>query len=152
MKLAEALQERADLNRKVDQLRNRLSNNCTVQEGENPAEDPAALLVELDASIERRQWLFSHINKTNCQTVLQDGKTLTDVIAEKDALNMSLRTYRVLIGDASSTARRATRTEIKILPTVNVAQLQKKADDIAKRLRLLDNTLQSTNWTVDLIE
>ena len=34
MKLAEALQERADLNRKISQLEERISNNVTVQEGE----------------------------------------------------------------------------------------------------------------------
>ena len=36
MKLAEALQERADLNRLIQQLRQRLSNNAAVQEGEVP--------------------------------------------------------------------------------------------------------------------
>ena len=44
MKLAEALQERADLNRRIEQLRYRLGNNALMQEGEKPAEDPAALL------------------------------------------------------------------------------------------------------------
>ena len=39
MKLAEALQERADLNRKIDELRARLQNQALVQEGEKPAED-----------------------------------------------------------------------------------------------------------------
>ena len=43
MKLAEALQERADLNRAIQQLENRLSNNALVQEGERPAEDPQEL-------------------------------------------------------------------------------------------------------------
>ena len=33
MKLAEALQERADLNSKINELRCRLGNNATVQEG-----------------------------------------------------------------------------------------------------------------------
>ena len=44
MKLAEALQERADLNRQIEQLRSRLSHNAIVQEGEGPAEDPGDLL------------------------------------------------------------------------------------------------------------
>ena len=48
MKLAEALQERADLNRKIEELRRRLGSNVLTQEGEPPAEDPAALLAELD--------------------------------------------------------------------------------------------------------
>ena len=41
MKLAEALQERADLNRKIEELRRRLANVILVQEGEEPAEEPA---------------------------------------------------------------------------------------------------------------
>ena len=43
MKLAEALQERADLRRKIDMLADRLANNSLVQEGDVPAEDPAGL-------------------------------------------------------------------------------------------------------------
>ena len=46
MKLAEALQLRGDLQKRLEQLTSRLYNNATVQEGEAPAEDPAALLEE----------------------------------------------------------------------------------------------------------
>ena len=53
MKLAEALQERADLNRKIEQLQDRLSNNVLVQEGEQTAEDPEKLKDELDSAILR---------------------------------------------------------------------------------------------------
>lgn len=48
MKLAEALQERADLNRKISSLRGRLENVVLVQEGEEPVENPRELLGELD--------------------------------------------------------------------------------------------------------
>ena len=44
MKLAEALQERADLNRRIEQLRARIQTNALVQEGEKPAEDPQKLI------------------------------------------------------------------------------------------------------------
>lgn len=43
MKLAEALQERADLNRNLEQLNVRLLNNVLVQEWEKPAEEPKKL-------------------------------------------------------------------------------------------------------------
>ena len=43
-------------------------------------------------------------------------------------------------------------SEIKMIATVNVSELQKTADIISKEIRTLDNLLQSTNWTVDLIE
>ena len=57
MKLAEALQERADLNKKIEELRNRLDSCILVQEGEEPAEDPAALLLELDEAAARLEAL-----------------------------------------------------------------------------------------------
>ena len=34
MKLAEALQERADLNKKIEQLRSRITSNALMQEGQ----------------------------------------------------------------------------------------------------------------------
>ena len=65
MKLAEALQERADLNRKIEQLKSRLNNNVLVQEGEQTAESPEQLKQELDSSLERLTYLMAQINKTN---------------------------------------------------------------------------------------
>ena len=44
MKLAEALQERADLNKKIEQLRSRITSNALMQEGVLPVEDPEQLL------------------------------------------------------------------------------------------------------------
>ena len=139
MKLAEALQERADLNRRIEQLRNRLENSALVQEGERPAEAPEVLLEEL----------MVRINLTNSRTMV-DGLTLTELIAKKDCLSLKISVYRDLLQQAGQTTRRATRSEIKILSTVDVAQLQKDTDRMAQRLRLLDNKLQQTNWSTEL--
>ena len=79
MKLAEALQERADLNRKIEELRRRLGNCVLVQEGEEPAEDPAALLRELDGAVARLAVLMAAINLTNSKTKV-NGETLTELI------------------------------------------------------------------------
>lgn len=151
MKLAEALQERADLNRRIEQLKSRLNSNALVQEGEKPAEEPEQLLRELDGCVERLEELMAKINRTNCETVVE-GKTLTELIARKDALLIRLSAYRDLVSTASQTARRATRSEIKIFSTINVQDKQRMVDEMAKELRLLDNKLQATNWTVDLNE
>ena len=43
MKLAVALQERADLNIKIGDLKARINRNVLVQEGEKPTEDPKDL-------------------------------------------------------------------------------------------------------------
>ncbi|MEI3515719.1 MAG: DIP1984 family protein [Angelakisella sp.] len=151
MKLAEALQERADLNRRIEQLRYRLNNNVLVQEGEKPLEDPAALLEELESSFTRLEWLIARINLTNC-AVKVEGRSLTELIARRDVLSLRAEAYRRLVEEASQNTHRATRTEIKILSAVDVPALQRQADDASRELRLLDNTLQATNWTADLME
>ena len=149
MKLAEALQERADLNRQIEQLKFRLANNAITQEGEAPAEDPAELLERLDRSVARLEELMAAINLANCRTVV-DGMTLTQLIARKDCLRLKIEAYRELAEAASQTAHRATRSEIRILSAVDVKAIQADVDAMAKELRLLDNKLQQTNWTTDL--
>ena len=108
MKLAEALQERADINSRLAELYPRLSNNAIVQEGEKPAEDPQSLIDEIESCTARLAELIARINLTNC-SIRVDGKTLTEMIAEKDALNAKINLYRNLIGAASNVAHRATR-------------------------------------------
>ena len=149
MKLAEALQERADLNRKIEQLRQRLLDNALVQDGENTAEDPNELLKELNSSLQRLKELISLINLKNSATVI-DGKTLTELIAEKDVLTLKIAAYKDLVHQASQTVRRARNTEIRILSSVNVKKLQKELDHDAAALRKLDNKIQETNWTTEI--
>ncbi|MBQ4578568.1 MAG: DIP1984 family protein [Clostridia bacterium] len=149
MKLAEALQERADLNRSIQQLESRLSANAIVQEGESPAEDPRDLLAQLNRSIDRLEELTAAINHRNSVT-LHEGESLTRMIARRDALTMRLRILREFANQASMTARRARGTEIKIVSTVNVKSLQKELDNLSRELRLLDNTIQSLNWSTNL--
>jgi hypothetical protein len=151
MKLAEALQERADLNKKIEQLKSRLEANATVQEGELPAEDPNELLSELNSSIARLELLIAKINMVNCHTSA-NGKTLTELLAEKDCLSLNINTLQNLRNSASRLAQRATRSEIKILSTIDVKKLQSEIDKLSKRLRIVDNSIQEANWstTIDL--
>ena len=151
MKLAEALQERADLMTNIEQIKRRLINNVLVQEGEVPAEDPADLKRELDGSLTRLAKLVAAINKTNCLT-LSEGVSLTALIAEKDALSTKIAAYKDVAYSASQAAHRASRTEIKILATVDVKKLQAEIDAMSKELRLLNNRLQECNWSTQLIE
>ena len=81
MKLASALTERADLQKRIAELSTRLNNNAKVQEGENPSEDPKELLNELNKDFARLEELIARINKTNNETKSGD-LTLTDLIAK----------------------------------------------------------------------
>ncbi len=151
MKLAEALQERADLNKRIEQLRFRLNRNVLVQEGETPAEDPNALKLELDECIKRLEYLIGRINYTNCNTLIEDTN-LTQLIARKDVGYLQLSIYRDMASNASYISDRARASEIKIKSTISVKDLQKNIDALAADLRKLENKIQEKNGTGDLIE
>ncbi len=150
MKLALALSERADIQRRISELGTRLNNNAKVQEGDVPAEDPAALLEELDSNFVRLQELITRINHTNNET-RQGERTLTSLIAERDCLKQRISILRSFLNESSLKVARYSKTEIKISSTVDVKELQKEVDRLSKRLRETDELIQSLNWTTDLI-
>ncbi len=149
MRLAEALQERADLVRRIEELKRRIANNVLVQEGEKPAEDPAELLKELDSCMQRMEELIASINITNARTRVK-GTTLTEMIARKDVLQLKISAYRDAVYQASLSTSRARGTEIKVKPLLRAAELQKQIDLMSKELRETDNLLQETNWKTEL--
>ena len=151
MKLATALSERADLQRRLADLQNRLNNNAKVQEGEEPSEDPKALLRELDNLLDRLEWLIARINLTNSRTV-SEGATMTELLARRDCLAKRVSAMRSFLNEASAKVDRYSQKEIKILSTVKVSALQKQVDAASKDLRELDERIQGLNWTTELIE
>ena len=151
MKLAEALLERADVQKRLAQMGGRLNNNARVQEGEKPAEDPKALLKEQEALTARLETLVAQINLTNSAALIED-KPMTVWLARRDARREQLQQLRNFLDAASSLSDRARMSEIKIISTVDVAKLQKELDQKSKALRELDAKIQAANWTVELIE
>ena len=149
MKLAEALNQRADLQKRIAQLRERLSNNVKVQEGDQPAERPEDLFAELNKSLKELETMIVRINRTNQETVWE-GKTLTEMIAGKDVLSMHLSVLRATLEAANVRSDRFSRNEIKFVRTIDVNELQKQVDDLSRDLRELDSKLQQANWMTDL--
>ncbi len=151
MKLAEALILRADLQKRIDQLRVRLNNNAKVQENDEPSENPEELLNELDNNINQLKILIKQINKTNCVTV-SNGQTLADLIAERDTLTLKSNILRGFLNIAGQRVNLYSTTEIKIMSTVDVPVLQKELDLLSKKIRETDTELQQANWLIELIE
>lgn len=156
MKLAEALSLRADAARRIEQLRARIVGNARYQEGEEPAEDAAALLEEAGAVLAEYEVLVRRINRTNAATTIGADGTLTDALARRDAL----RLQHSVITDAADAAAgknrggytRQLRSELKILSALPVAELRTRADGLAAQLRELDVRIQRANWEVDLLD
>ena len=151
MKLAEALSLRKDLQARIEQLKTRLLNNIKVQEGEQPTEDPKELLAELNGCLDQLETLIFRINATNMQTV-DEGKTITQLNAERDVLKMRVDFLRTLTNSASQLQDRYSRTEIKTVATIEVKPFRKQIDKLAESLRKLDLKIQTLNFTTDLVE
>ena len=149
MKLAEALQARSDLKKQLNQLEYRMSNNALVQEGEQPNEKPSELFKQYNDGLKQLEELIIRINLTNSRAKV-DGVTLTELIARRDTLKQKIDAYRSVLSTASSNTSRATRTEIKVLSTINVESFQKDVDRMSKDLRELDNKIQEANWKIEL--
>lgn len=152
MKLAEGLVLRADHQKRIEQLKQRLLRNARVQEGENPAENPAELLEEFNRLADELVGIIQRINKTNVRTNVEAGKTVADAIAERDVLRIRHTVYRELAQAATVTQDRYTKSEVKFRGTVRVADLQRAADEFAKSHRELDTRIQEVNWEADLVE
>ncbi|MGN1304324.1 MAG: DIP1984 family protein [Oscillospiraceae bacterium] len=123
MKLASALSERTDIQNRISELSVRLNNNAKVQDGDKPAEDPIVLMEELDRLIKRLEELMARINLTNSRTV-SDGRTITEILAHRDCLKKKIELTRSFLNTASNKVNRMTRTEIKIVSTVSVSEIQ----------------------------
>lgn len=156
MKLAEALAERADATRRVEQLRSRIISNARFQEGAEPTEDAAALLAEAGEVLDRLELLIGRINRTNSSAEATPGMTLTNALARRDVLRIR---HAVLSSAADAAAGREhggfvrqLRSELKMLAALPVAELRAQADAVARELRQLDTDIQRTNWEVDLVD
>ncbi len=151
MKLAEALSIRKDLQKRIQQIGKRLEDNVKIQEGDEPAENPKELMKELDECLKQLENLIWRINLTNVQTVNEAGKTVTQLMAEKDVLSLRLSALRGTFDRASSQHDRYSRSEIKMITVVDVKQLSKQIDEYSAALRKLDMEIQTLNFQTELV-
>jgi hypothetical protein len=151
MKLAEALAERSDCQKRLEELRKRLVRSARVQEGEEPAEDTAKLLVEVARVFARLQELISDINRVNAKTAFDRERTISDAIAERDVMGKR-RDFLAGIAEAGSTRQDLySKSEVRFVSTVPVGTLHTEVDQLAKQYRELDTRLQELNWKTELI-
>ncbi len=150
MKIAEALVLRADIQKKLASLRQRIGNNSVVQEGSEPHEDPNQLLKEAFGVMKELRGLVGKINAANAATTLPDGRTLTEAIAQRDELAQQHSLLQHAIENTAKEPDRYSMKEIKWVACVDVRKLQRQSDDLARKIRELNLMIQETNWKKDL--
>jgi hypothetical protein len=153
--IGEALNRRSDLQKRVAQLQERLRASVLVQEGDEPPESPQDLLAELDSLCGELQDLIARINHTNASTRLSTGETVTEGLARRDVLALRQGALRTA-GRAATTDglpfSRYSRSEIRMVRQIRVAEIQALIDALAKEQRELDTLLQEQNWTTQMVE
>jgi len=147
----EALILRADRQKRIEQLKQRLLRNAKVQEGDKPAEDPKELIKDIERISEELTLMIQRINRTNTATDLKQEVTITDALAVRDILKLKHGIYRDLAQSATVTQDRYSKSEIKFKGTVNVTEIQERADQLAKECRELDAAIQEANWRTELL-
>lgn len=152
MKLADALLVRADANRKLGSLTERIKANCRVQAGEDPVEDPQPLIAESFRILQEQEILACRMNRTNVSFKLRSGKTMMECLAERDRLTAQHK----LLKDAAESCRlepnRYSSSEIVWKAALKVNSLERQADDLSKEIRELNSAIQEANWNTELLD
>ncbi len=150
MKLAEALAERSDCEGRIAEIRKRIVRSARVQEGEQPAENISDLLAESERMFARLLELVRAIHRTISRTAFDLGRTVADVIAERDLIG-ERRDFLAGIAEAASTRQdRYSKSEVKFVATLSVANVQAEVERLATRYRELDMRLQELSWNTEL--
>src|SRR5690349_6352963 len=100
MKLSEASIQRADVQKRLNRVQQRLVQSALVQEGSKAPEDPKKLLLEVDQLLAELERLVKQINRTNLSTDVEHDKSFTDALAEHDTLKMKIQMLTALAGAA----------------------------------------------------
>lgn len=151
MKLAEALLIRNELMRKVASLKSRIGKNVAVQEGDTPTEEPEGLMQEAMSALAELEALICKINRTNMRSTLPGGMTMMEGLARRDCL---IKQHAVLDSALEETHEnhRYSREEIKWVKILDVKAIQKRADELAVKIRKLNTVIQEANWQTELEE
>ena len=162
MKLAGALAQRSDLDKRLEHLKERIKAAARYTEGEAPPEDARELLAEARELLMARERLVARINATNAATWVDmtsiDSNapriTVTDAIALRDRYHAEQRLLNEMADAAGGYqdyrygGRR--RSELPMRTDLDIAGMRRAADKAAQNYRQVDQLIQATNWDTEL--
>jgi hypothetical protein len=113
------------------------------------------LLEEYRAIVSEHEHVVRRINRTNLAVRIridQEDGTLADAIVRRERLAHEAGLLRELASHAAPSRNRFLRTEVRHMPTVDVATVLGEADELSQAHRALDVRIQQANWDTELIE
>ena len=94
--------------------------------------------------------LIVKINLANNRIQLESGQLMVEALAKRDRLKAEHNTLINLADAATQTFDRYSRSEIKTLAAIDVKNIRKQINEIAKQHRQLDTQIQQANWLSEI--
>lgn len=152
MKLAEALSNRSSLQKDLAWIKDQFSKISRVPEGGKPSEDPEEMLSRMESRATDYEKLVAAINRANLSITDEGGRSMTELLAERDALRARQSILTEAYQQATQKEDVYGRQELRYVPTMDIVALRKRVESVNTRLRELNMLIQRLNWEADLAE
>jgi hypothetical protein len=150
MKLAEALSRRSALQKDLAWLKDQFGKIARAPEGTPPPEDPEEMLQRMESEAAEYQELLTAINRSNLLVQNESGRSMTALLAERDALRVRQSILTEAYQHATAKEDVYSRNEIRYQSTMDVVALRKRLETVNGELRILNLEIQRLNWLADL--
>lgn len=152
MKLGEALSELKREKSGIARLVGLRKDNVYVEKGKSPAFDPQKLTEEINKKMDSIRKLKISIQRTNLETKLTEKNiTLAEAILKINDLRSTIGHLSKLFEEKSSYLYREKEAKEKV-PLLNECEIEEKIKSVEAEKVQLDNLIQVTNWTVDVLK
>jgi hypothetical protein len=152
MKLAEALSIRSQIQKDLAWIKDQFAKIARVPEGGKPAEDPQEMLQRMESRATAFEQMVIRINRTNLGITDTQGRTMTELLAKRDALRARQNILSEAYQQATEKEAVYGRQELRYEPAMEVVPLRKQIEDVNGRLREINMLIQRLNWEADLVE
>jgi len=142
--IMDLLDKRKNLQIKKGNLKHRIVANSQVQEGDEPSENPNDLIAELEEVEQELLVVTGDLTYWNYETYVGHTR-LIELITEREMWKAREISYRDFANQGQVSRDRFSRNEIKFISCIDVKDMQRKADEAAKKARALNALIQRTN-------
>lgn len=152
MKLAEALSQRSAIQQDLVWIKEQFAKISRVPEGSKPSENPEDMLLRMETRTAEFERLLAQINRTNLSVTDAAGHTMTELLAERDALRARQNILSEAYQQATQKEDVYGRQELRYVPTMDVPALRARLEKVNIQLRKTNILIQKLNWEADLLE
>ena len=110
------------------------------------------MLERMETRASEFQKLVTAINRTNISVKDERGRSMTELLAERDALRARQSILTEAYQQATQKEDVYGRQELRYVPTMDIVGLRKRLEVVNTQLRELNMLVQRLNWEVDLAE